>query len=55
MMNVPEGARDGIGEFIVVSVAGDCGDVELSDVHPPDNITTMKIAAERMNQRICII
>jgi hypothetical protein len=42
-----EGVRAGGGEPVVVSEAGDCGEMGVIEVHPPDTINIQRVTAEK--------
>jgi hypothetical protein len=37
----------GKGEPVVVSDAGDCGEIGVIEVHPPDTIKIQRVTAEK--------
>jgi hypothetical protein len=47
IVNALEGVRAGWGEPVVVSDAGDCGEMGVIEVHPPDTINIQRVTAEK--------
>jgi hypothetical protein len=47
IFNALEGIRAGWGEPVVVSDAGDCGEMGVIEVHPPDTINIQRVTAEK--------